>query len=812
MTSETVKFTSAASFNVGNEPFSLAVGDFNSDGLADLVSANYKDNNVSILIGNGKGSFSSATKFAVGNKPFYLTQGDFNGDGFVDLATVNYQDDTISILLGDGQGSFGSPTNFAAGKAPISIATGDFNHDGFSDLAVADDVSNLSVLLGDGKGKFGSPTKFAIGTSPIAISVGDFNGDGVSDLVAANVGENKDASVLLGNGKGGFGAATSVAVGATPAFAAVGDFNRDGFADLATANYQTENISILLGNGKGGFGTATNFAAGNKPLSIAVGDFNGDGLSDIATANMSDNNVSVILGDGKGRFGTPTKLAVGNSPGFVTVGDFNGDGISDLVTANRGTDDVSILLNNTGIKPSNNSPVIGKSIANQTVFTGSVLKFVVDGNAFTDADPGDVLTYSAKLANGKSLPTWLTFDAKTRTFTGTPRVADIDNLNIVVTATDRSGATVTNNFGLNVNAAVITPPKNPTTVIDLQSVSDQPVQATFSVKRDATYDNRVSFYKVEDTQGTIISKTGTKLKPTDSGYLAAAVENRLTNIDLLGINGKTTTSTSTLRGGAIYAPLINANDRVYNRNHLASIYTAYSAANADKAEHVKLLGNNTFGFEDFKNGGDKDFNDIIVQASLTIAPPIVNGTKNLPIDIVKFDSKLSNNPTGVNIDLVNYPGQTLKADITNSGSSVYNNNIGFYVVEDSIGSIRLSDGKLLKPGDPNYAAEAAKNALANSLQAGKNDTRTDLNIAGGKIYAPIVVAQGTLNDFITKNPTNGGGTNNIHAYFNYLAANSDKTDHFSLIGNNTFGVEDTFGGGDRDFNDLVVNLNVKSVV
>ena len=81
---------------------------------------------------------------------------------------------------------------------------------------------------------------------------------------------------------------------------------------------------------------------------------------------------------------------------------------------------------------------------------------------------------------------------------------------------------------------------------------------------------------------------------------------------------------------------------------------------------------------------------------------------------------------------------------------------------------------------------------------------------GGRIYAPVVVAQGTLTDFVSKNPTNGGGANDIHAYFNYVAANADRVDHFKLLGNNTFGVEEMYGGGDRDFNDLVVNMNIKT--
>jgi Domain of unknown function (DUF4114) len=96
------------------------------------------------------------------------------------------------------------------------------------------------------------------------------------------------------------------------------------------------------------------------------------------------------------------------------------------------------------------------------------------------------------------------------------------------------------------------------------------------------------------------------------------------------------------------------------------------------------------------------------------------------------------------------------------------------------------------------------------LSATKSDSKLDQNLTGGKIYAPVLISQGTLDSFIANNPTNSGGGNAIHAYFNYVGANPDKVDHFRLIGNNTFGVEDLYGGGDRDFNDLVINLNVKT--
>jgi hypothetical protein len=182
------------------------------------------------------------------------------------------------------------------------------------------------------------------------------------------------------------------------------------------------------------------------------------------------------------------------------------------------------------------------------------------------------------------------------------------------------------------------------------------------------------------------------------------------------------------------------------------------------------------------------------------------GTKD-PLNSI--GSKSQGLPQRNTIDLSDFAGKALKADITTKGDAAYTNNIGFYVVEDVLlGTIKLTNGSLLNPGDANYALEAAKSAV---LQAGKIDSKLNQDITGGKIYAPIAIAQGSLTDFVTKNPTNGGGAKDIHAYFNYVGGNADRLDHFKLLGNNIFAVEDQFGGGDRDFNDLVVNVNVRTV-
>ena len=303
-------FQEARNFAAGSFPSSVAVGDFNGDGRQDLVVTNfYNDSNeVSVLFGNGDGTFQAPRIFIAGNEPDSVAVGDFNGDGVPDLAVANFgilagpsnaldPPSNVSVLLGNGDGTFQAARNFGVGVGPHSVAVGDFNGDGLPDLAVGNLLSyNVSVLLGNGDGTFQAARNFAAGSFPSSIAVGDFNGDGLPDLAVANQDSN-DVSVLLGNGDGTFEAPQNFAAGNSPASVAVSDFNGDGVQDLAVANggFGFNNVSVLLGNGDGTFQAAVNFGVGRSPRSIAVGDFNGDGAPDLATVNNLSNNVSVLI-------------------------------------------------------------------------------------------------------------------------------------------------------------------------------------------------------------------------------------------------------------------------------------------------------------------------------------------------------------------------------------------------------------------------------------------------------------------------------------------------------------------------------------
>ncbi|HEV2348299.1 MAG TPA: choice-of-anchor D domain-containing protein [Terriglobia bacterium] len=333
---------------VGTSPETVAVGDFNGDGKPDLAVPNSGSNTISILLGNGNGTFTAAaTSPATGSTPFQAAVGDFNGDGKLDLAVANFGSNTLTILLGNGDGTFTAAASPSTGTSPRFVTAGDFNGDGRLDLAVANIGSGtLTILLGNGDGTFTAAASPATGSNPISIAAGDFNRDGKLDLAVLN-NVSEDLTILLGNGDGTFTpTVSSPTTGLSPRSVAVGDFNGDGKLDLAVANQSLGSFpaTILLGNGDGTFtATATPPSSGPYPEAVAVGDFNGDGKLDLAFDDGSQ--LMVALGDGTGNFPETVLAPPGTgSAGFsLGVGDFNGDGRLDLA-AIGGSNNVSISL------------------------------------------------------------------------------------------------------------------------------------------------------------------------------------------------------------------------------------------------------------------------------------------------------------------------------------------------------------------------------------------------------------------------------------------------------------------------------------
>jgi hypothetical protein len=377
---------------------SVFADDFNGDGIADLAVAigclntpTCSTGGVTVLLGSPDGTFLQGNTYAAGLGTVSVTGGDFNGDGKLDLAVLNENCQffncpagSISILIGNGDGTFKSAVEYSTGIAPVAIIAADLNGDGKVDLVTANNCGYscnsgpgdaLSVLLGNGDGTFQPSVEYQLTdlNNAISVAAGDVNGDGRLDLVVVDYcasstcsGDGSLLSILAGNGDGTFQAPKNVPTNNYPSAVALADVNRDGKMDMVVAVgglviagathglldfpglSNPGYVSVLLGNGNGTFQKGVEYSTGSQPAAIAVGDFNGDGNLDVATSNFGDlsatsGTASILLGNGDGTLQAHIDYPAAFAPQALAVSDFNRDGRLDLVTANQGGS-VSVLL------------------------------------------------------------------------------------------------------------------------------------------------------------------------------------------------------------------------------------------------------------------------------------------------------------------------------------------------------------------------------------------------------------------------------------------------------------------------------------
>ena len=336
---------------------------------------------VSILLGNGDGTFQPAAQYLVGDEPYSIVAADFNHDGNLDLAVANRLSNYLSILMGNGDGTFqpATPTPPVPEGQPF-VTVGDFNGDGNLDL-ISMGFLTINVLFGNGDGTFQSPVTTRPSFAFQALGVGDFNGDGSLDVVTSGqFGAATTVNILLGNGDGTFTAGASYKGDSEPVSIAVADFNGDHKLDFAVANLTGVGIGVFLGNGDGTFQPGLNYTT-SVPTWVTAARLSGDGNVDLVAAN-SNGGVSVFLGNGDGTFQPGAFYPGGTWSTYVAAVDFNGDRKPDIVIADHRYDYVITLLN-TGVVAL--SPTTPLNFQKQAVGTTSNPQTVTLTNAGSKA-------------------------------------------------------------------------------------------------------------------------------------------------------------------------------------------------------------------------------------------------------------------------------------------------------------------------------------------------------------------------------------------------------------------------------------------
>ncbi len=364
---QNLDYTPTPSNPVGRAPQAIAAGDFNDDGYEDLATVNSTSDDVSVLLGNGNGTFRSAVSFGVGKIPLALVAEDMDHDGVLDLVVALSGSDQVVILKGDGKGLFQKVASQDAGKGTTFITTQDVNGDGWSDVVAANSGRfgyyppfNVSVLLNDGKGSLQEAMVYEDDRGrdlfPTGVCVGELTGDGLVDLAVtwsqpSWSTANGLVSILKNDGHGGFRHFTDLKPEFTLSGVQGADIDQNGLVDLAVTSLFADSVRILLQDAPGVFRILDPIKVGFAPVGVEIQDMNQDGELDLVVVNRDSNSLSLFVGDGTGSFTSVGHFGVGATPAAVVVQDFDQDSRPDFATASTNTDVVSVLLSGGGAIP-----------------------------------------------------------------------------------------------------------------------------------------------------------------------------------------------------------------------------------------------------------------------------------------------------------------------------------------------------------------------------------------------------------------------------------------------------------------------------
>jgi hypothetical protein len=372
-------FQPPAALAAGTQPLAAAVADLNGDGKPDLVVADngsqdpgVTDLGAVLVFLSSSSGFLPAKRFVAGSYPSSVAIKDVNLDGKPDLVVSNSgtigADDTggVSILLGNGDGTFGAPVSYTTGQSEITVAAADVNGDGKPDiiLPVLTTNSGYEVLIfpGKGDGTFLAPTSLQASQPAANVIVGDFNGDGKPDLILANCCGDTSMSYFLGNGNGTFQPEALFNGGPAPAFVASADFNNDGKPDLAIANIQAKGALVILLNTTPAPPSNMTVNAGTTPQSAAAG----SAFANALAVTVTDSGGHPVAGVSV-TFTAPSSGASGTFSGggtsFTTTTNGSGIATAAAFTANANAGTYTVTAASAGL------PTAGFALTNTSAAT-----------------------------------------------------------------------------------------------------------------------------------------------------------------------------------------------------------------------------------------------------------------------------------------------------------------------------------------------------------------------------------------------------------------------------------------------------------
>ncbi len=325
--------------------------DLDGDGWVDLTIVNEDTEDLRVFPNRADGSglfdpFLVPTN-PTGTVPSPSETGDFNRDGNMDVAVANTQGSSVSVLLGQGDGSFGPHQEIAIASDPRGIAVVDADGDGDLDVVATLSTGNADgvLLLNDGQGVFAPSTAFGTGeNTPWALAAADFTEDGILDLIVGD--QANEARVFRGNGNGTFTLESSQPIGGAAWMVAAGDLDGDGHEDLASANDGSQQGSILLGNGAGDLGAPETYAVDPFVVASDLADLDGDGDLDWMLSSFGG-DWTLFENDGAGDFTFVREFAATQAASCSVMFDMDRDGDLDLALIDELEDEV-ILEHNVG--------------------------------------------------------------------------------------------------------------------------------------------------------------------------------------------------------------------------------------------------------------------------------------------------------------------------------------------------------------------------------------------------------------------------------------------------------------------------------